>query len=211
MSHICMYPLTRLIFYLVQMFFVFNLLNSGGMAQEEKPAGREREGKKRRTAAQVYDSFNSNMQCQIKYFFKCFTLWYLFLLKWGLFVNNSSISTQQFKNHTSRVYTVSFASSMVKHRKSSFCFIKHKLKLNLLCTNIAVKDLSAVSRHPSGRQISVFREKCKKDVLFFLLETVTLVKHIYITKWIKTRNTYFSCLFTNFFLERHFWCIVLKH
>ena len=27
MSHICMYPLTRLIFYLVQMFFVFNLLN----------------------------------------------------------------------------------------------------------------------------------------------------------------------------------------
>ena len=55
-----MYPLTRLIFYLVQMFFVFNLLNfryfneklggekiikepnSGGMAQDEKPAGRER-------------------------------------------------------------------------------------------------------------------------------------------------------------------------
>ena len=72
--------------------FVFNLLNfryfnekltgekrikepnSGGMAQEEKPAGREREGKKRGTAAQVHDSFNSNMQCQIKYFFKCFTL-----------------------------------------------------------------------------------------------------------------------------------------
>ena len=56
-----MYPLTRLIFYLVQMFFVVNLLNfryfnekltwekrikepnTGGMAQEEKPAGRERE------------------------------------------------------------------------------------------------------------------------------------------------------------------------
>ena len=38
--------------------------NSGGMAQEEKPAGREREGKKRRTAAQVHDSFNSKMQCQ---------------------------------------------------------------------------------------------------------------------------------------------------
>ena len=56
-----MYPLTWLIFYLVQMFFVFHLLNfryfnekltgeerikepnTGGMAQEEKPAGRERE------------------------------------------------------------------------------------------------------------------------------------------------------------------------
>ena len=101
-------------------------------------------------------------------------------IKWGLSVNNSSISTQQFKNHTSRVYTVSFTSSMVKHRKSSFSFIKHKLKLNLLSTNIAVKNLSAVSRHPSGPQISVFRDKCKKDVLFFLLETVTLVKHIYI-------------------------------
>jgi len=70
------------------MFFVFNLSNfkyfneklseekrikkpnSGGMAQEERPAcaGREREGKKRRTAAQVHDSFNSKMQCQIKYF-----------------------------------------------------------------------------------------------------------------------------------------------
>ena len=80
-----MYPLTRLIFYLVQMFFVFNLLNfrylnekldgekrikepnSGRMAQGEKPAGRER-WKKRRTAAQVHDSFNSKMQCQIKYF-----------------------------------------------------------------------------------------------------------------------------------------------
>ena len=55
-----MYPLTRLIFYLVEMFFVFNLLNfryfneklagekiikepdPGGMAQDEKPAGRER-------------------------------------------------------------------------------------------------------------------------------------------------------------------------
>ena len=81
-----MYPLTRLIFYLVQMLFVFNLLNfryfnekltgekrikepnSGGMPPEEKPAGREREGKKRRTAAQVHDSFNSKMQYQIKYF-----------------------------------------------------------------------------------------------------------------------------------------------
>ena len=81
-----MYPLTRLIFYLVQMFLVFNLLNfryfnekltgekriketnTGGMAQEEKPAGREREGKKRRTAAQVHDFFSSKMQCQIKYF-----------------------------------------------------------------------------------------------------------------------------------------------
>ncbi|CAH3029464.1 unnamed protein product, partial [Porites evermanni] len=42
--------------------------NTGGMAQEEKPAGREREGKKRRTAAQVHDFFSSKMQCQIKYF-----------------------------------------------------------------------------------------------------------------------------------------------
>ena len=68
------------------MFFVFNLLNfryfneklgwekrikepnSDGMAQQEKPAGREREGKKRRTAAQVHDSFNSKMQYEIKYF-----------------------------------------------------------------------------------------------------------------------------------------------
>ena len=38
--------------------------NSGGMAQEERPAGREREkggggGEKRRTVAQVHDSFNS--------------------------------------------------------------------------------------------------------------------------------------------------------
>ena len=37
--------------------------NSGGMAQEERPAGRERErereGKKRITAAQVHDSFSS--------------------------------------------------------------------------------------------------------------------------------------------------------
>ena len=83
-----MYPLTRLIFYLVQMLFVFNLFNfryfnekltgekrikepnTGGMAQEEKPAGREREReeKKRRTAAQVHDFFSSKMQCQIKYF-----------------------------------------------------------------------------------------------------------------------------------------------
>ena len=85
MGHICMYPLARLIFYLVQMFFVFNFLNfryfkeklggekrikepnSDGMAQQEKPGGREREGKKRRTAAQVHDSFNSKMQYQIKY------------------------------------------------------------------------------------------------------------------------------------------------
>ena len=141
MSHICVYSLTRLIFYLVQMLFVFNLLNfryfnekltgekrikepnSGGMAQEEKPAGREREGKKRRTAAQVHDSFNSKMQCQIKYFLSALQMWYPFLLNWGLFVNNSSIGTQQFNNHTSRVYTVSFTSSMLKHRKSSFFFI----------------------------------------------------------------------------------------
>lgn len=42
--------------------------NSDGMAQEEKPAGGEREGKKRRTAAQVHDFYSSKMQCQIKYF-----------------------------------------------------------------------------------------------------------------------------------------------
>ena len=64
------------------MIFVFNSLNfsyfnenlsgekikephSGGMAEEEKPAGRERGGKKRRTAVQVHDSFNSKMQCQV--------------------------------------------------------------------------------------------------------------------------------------------------
>ena len=100
------------------------------------------------------------------------------------FVNNSSISTEQFNNHTSRVYTVSFTSS-----KSSFFFIKHKLKLNFLYTNIAVKNLNAVSRHPSGPPISVFHEKCKKDVLFFLLETVTLVKHICIYIYIYTLRT----------------------
>ena len=78
--------LTRLFFYLAQMFFALNLLNlryfnekltgeerikepnTGGMAQEKKPAGGERERKKRRTAAQVHDSFNSKIQCQIKYF-----------------------------------------------------------------------------------------------------------------------------------------------
>ena len=38
------------------------------MAQEEKTAGREREGKKIRTAAQVDDSFNSKMQCHVKYY-----------------------------------------------------------------------------------------------------------------------------------------------
>ena len=60
-----MYPLTRLIFYLVQMFLVFNLLNFryfnekltgekkikepnfGGITQEEKPAGRERREEKK--------------------------------------------------------------------------------------------------------------------------------------------------------------------
>ena len=143
------------------------------MAQEEKPAGREREEKKNCWPSSWFFQFKYAMPNKV--FFKCFTLWYLFLLKWGLFVNNSSISTEQFNNHTSRVYTVSFTSS-----KSSFFFIKHKLKLNFLYTNIAIKNLSAVSRHPSGPPISVFREKCKKDVLFFLLETVTLVKHIYI-------------------------------
>ena len=81
-----MYPLTRLIFYLVQMFFVFNLLNfryfNEKLTGEKKNKGtkhwwhgtrrearrEEREGKKRRTAAQVHDSFNSKMQCQLKYF-----------------------------------------------------------------------------------------------------------------------------------------------
>ena len=81
-----MYPLTPLIFYLVQMFFVFNLLNfryfnekltgekrikepnTGGIGTIREACREEREGKKRRTAAQVHDSFNSKMQCQIKYF-----------------------------------------------------------------------------------------------------------------------------------------------
>ena len=70
------------------MFFVFNLLNfrffkeklggekrikepnTGGMAQEEKPAGREREGKKTKTAAQV--QFKDAMPNKV--FFKWFTL-----------------------------------------------------------------------------------------------------------------------------------------
>ena len=39
--------------------------NSGGMAEEEEPAGRERREEKK-TAAQAHDSFNSDMQCQIK-------------------------------------------------------------------------------------------------------------------------------------------------
>ena len=137
-----MYPLTRLIFYLVEMFFVFNLLNfryfneklggekgikepnSDGMAQQEKPAGRERERreeKKNCCPSSWFFQFKDAMPNKV--FFKCFTLWYLFLLNWGLFVNNSSIGTQQFNNHTSRVYTVSFTSSMLKHRKSSFFFI----------------------------------------------------------------------------------------
>ena len=122
MSHICMYPLTRLIFYLVQMFFVFNLLNfryfnekltgekgikepnTGGMAQEEKPAGRERrEEKKNCCSSSWFFQFKNAMPSKV--FFKCFTLWYLFLLNWGLFINNSSIGTQQFHNHTSRVYS----------------------------------------------------------------------------------------------------------
>ena len=40
--------------------------NSAGMAEEEKPAGRERREEKNLTAVQVHGSFNSKMQCQIK-------------------------------------------------------------------------------------------------------------------------------------------------
>ena len=146
-----MYPLTRLIFYLVQMFFVFNLLNfryfnekltggkrikepnTGGMAisetkgiccgtRREACRGRERrEEKKNCCSSSWFFQFKDAMPNKV--FYKCFTLWYLFFLNWGLFVNNSSIGTQQFNNHTSRVYTVSFTSSMLKHRKSSFFFI----------------------------------------------------------------------------------------
>ena len=64
------------------MIFVFNSLNfryfnenfsgekikepnSGGMEEEENPAGRERR-EERRIAVQVHDSFNSKIQCQIK-------------------------------------------------------------------------------------------------------------------------------------------------
>ena len=140
MSHICMYPLTRLIFYLVQMFLVFNLLNfryfnekltgekgikepnTGGMAQQEKPAGRERRGEKKNCCPRSW-FFQFNDAMPNKVFFKCFTMWYSFLLNWGLFVNNGSIGTRQFNNHTTRVYTVSFTSSMLTHRKSSFFFI----------------------------------------------------------------------------------------
>ena len=140
MSHICIYPLTELIFYLVQMSFVFNLLtfryfnkklggekwikepNSGGMAQDEKPAGREIwEEKKNCCPSSWFFQFNDAMPNKV--FLSALQMWYLFLLKWGLFVNNSSISTQKFNNHTSRVSTVSLTSSMLKHQKSSFFLI----------------------------------------------------------------------------------------
>ena len=63
------------------------------------------------------------MQCEIKSILKCFTLWHLFLLKYGLFAINSSIDTQQFNNHTRRIYSISmyiFQGSMPKHRKWKF-------------------------------------------------------------------------------------------
>ena len=97
-------------------------------AQEEMPAerGERREVtrmEEKKLAAQVRHSFNSKMQCQKKCF-KVFTLWHLFLLKKGLFANISSIDTQQFNNHTSRVYSVSvtliFQGSMLKHPKLNF-------------------------------------------------------------------------------------------
>ena len=73
---------------------------------------------------------------------------------------NISIGTQQFNNHTSRVYTVSFISSRVQCLNTENLTIK--LKLNVLYTILAVKNLSAVSRHPCRTSISVFREKRKK-------------------------------------------------
>ena len=52
--------------------------NSSGMAQEEKPAGRERREvtrmEEKKIAAYVHNSFNSMMQCEIKSILKCFTL-----------------------------------------------------------------------------------------------------------------------------------------
>ena len=58
--------------------------------------------------------------------------------------------------------------------------VKHcSLYNKVLYTILAVKNLSAVSSHPSGPSISVFREKRKKAeerCAVFLLETVTLVK-----------------------------------
>ena len=87
MGHICMYPLTRLIFYLVQMFFVFNLLNfryfneklggekrikepnSGGMAQEEKPVGRERtEEKKNCCPSSWFFQFKDAMSNKVSFY-----------------------------------------------------------------------------------------------------------------------------------------------
>ena len=79
-----------------------------------------------------------------------------------------SIGTQQFNNHNSRFtqYHCHFPGFNAKTPKIEF-FVLHELKLNLLYTNLAVKTLSAVSRDPSGPSISVFGEKCRKDVPFF--------------------------------------------
>ena len=101
---------------------------------------------------------------------------------------NISIGTQQFNNHTSRVYTVSFISSRVQclNTENRTFYLTIKLKLNVLYTILAVKNLSAVSRHPCRPSISVFREKRKKAeerCAIFPLETTTLVKKTYKPTW----------------------------
>ena len=97
-------------------------------AQEEMPAERERGGKwrewKKRSLLHKFVILLIQ-RCNVKKsILKCFTLWHLFLLKKGLFANISSIDTQQFNNHTSRVYSVSvtliFPGSMLKQPKLNF-------------------------------------------------------------------------------------------
>ena len=77
---------------------------------------------------------------------------------------NISIGTQQFNNRTSRVYTVSFISFRVQclNTENRTFYLTIKLTLNVLYTILAVKNLSAVSRHPCRTSISVFREKREK-------------------------------------------------
>ena len=99
---------------------------------------------------------------------------------------NVSIGTQQFNNHTSRVYTVSFTSARVKclNTENRTFYLTIKLKLSVLYTISAVKNLRAVPRHACRPSISVFCEKRKKAeerYAVFPLETATLVKKIYIT------------------------------
>ena len=122
---------------------------------------------------------------------------------------NISIGTQQFNNHTSRVYIVSFISSRVQclNTENRTFYLTMKLKLNVLYTILALKNLSAVSRHPCRTSISVFREKRKKAeerCAVFPLETATLVKKICISNLIKTDSTYL--LYFLFFGETLLMC-----